>query len=447
MDVLNCTHEKDGMSIQRSWVLVEINAIITACIAFGGIIGNVLIILAFYKKKSLRSVNNTFLVQLAVVDGTKAVFILTTKTFTQLTNACHVAKTYCQFSGFISSITFTHSALLLAAIAVVRFFKMVRSASFDRVFARSRMILYSCLIALSTTLLALLPILKVGVYRFSPYHGVCFANWSKESLPYRTTFYVYTIGICYSAIIFCYTKIFIKLREHQNTTLSRLHMARTQSQDGSKTLDSQPPQGAAGKYVVKEGGNEDVSLNSIATVNSSEAKMSHADKNRNMSIPRANDLSVVENHSVDEITRNRISLQEEQEIPATENSSLNAEKNSHDTDKSVNKQTNASGGNHSGLPENPMSPRWIRNELRVTKVMFAIVIAYSICWLPAFAINITMFATKPERSQNSDAVPPNVLYLIITLVDLKVFLNPLIYGIWNIQFQKEIKSLICRCWR
>lgn len=446
MDVLNCTREKDGMLIERSWVLVEVNAIITACIAFGSIIGNFLIILAFYKRKSLRSVNNTFLVQLAVVDGTKAVFILTTKTFTQLAKACNVAKAYCQFSGFISSITFTHSALLLAAIAVVRYFKMVRSASFDRVFSRSRTILYSCLIALSTTLLALLPIFKVGVYRFSPYHGVCFANWSKESLPYRTTFYVYTIGVCYSAIIFCYTNIFIKLREHQKT-MSRLHMARTQSQDGSKTLDSNPPQGAAGKYAVKEGRSLDVSLNTTATVNSSESKRNDADKNRNMSSPQAKDLSVVENYSVDEVTRNRISLQEEQEVPATENSSLNTEKESHDTDRCANEQTNTNGGNHPGMPENSMSPRLIRNELRVTKVMFAIVVAYSICWLPAFVVNITMFATKPEKSQNSDAVPPNILYLIITLVDLKVFLNPLIYGIWNFQFQREIKSLICGCWK
>ena len=54
-----------------------------------------------------------------------------------------------------------------------------------------------------------------------------------------------------------------------------------------------------------------------------------------------------------------------------------------------------------------------------------------------------MFAQlrKDERG-NTKAVSSNVLYLIITLVDCKVFINPMIYGIMNAQFRKEIKSLI-----
>jgi len=108
-------------------IFVTINGVISGCISGFGGIGNILIIVAFLKTKHLQTVNNIFLFQLAIVDFTKAVFILTVKTYTQLSENHYINGFYCPFSGFLSCVTFIHSALLLAAIAVVRYVKIVKS--------------------------------------------------------------------------------------------------------------------------------------------------------------------------------------------------------------------------------------------------------------------------------------------------------------------------------
>ena len=63
--------------------------------------------------------------------------------------------------------------------------------------------------------------------KYSPYHGVCFTDWSNENKGFRITFYIYTIGICYIAILFSYTRIYMKIRAHNSTTMASLDSARS----------------------------------------------------------------------------------------------------------------------------------------------------------------------------------------------------------------------------
>ncbi len=215
-----------------SSTILQLNAILTILIAVFGALGNALIIYVFMKIRSLRTVNNALLCILAIVDLTKAVMILLVKAYTQL-NASEKyfnLGAYCQVSGFITAVTVTLSALLLAAISIVRYYKVVRTRYYDKNFTKRRMVYYCVGMFAAVFLLAILPLVGAGEYSFSIYHGVCFTSWARQNLVFRSIFYLYTIGLCYPVVIYCYTKIFIKLRRHNITVTAKI--------DNQETKDS-----------------------------------------------------------------------------------------------------------------------------------------------------------------------------------------------------------------
>ena len=390
------------------------NAVLSAIIALGGIVGNSTIITAFFRRKALRNVNNVFLVQLAFVDLTKAVFILPVKVYTNLSllsnqrhkEPCFDLGYYCKISGFISTITFIHSALLLAAIGVVRYVKMVRSVSFNSIFSRRNTACYCLILALPTIILALLPVTGVGLYAYSPYHGVCFTNWAKENETYRIIFYIY-ISVGYVAILFSYGRIYFKLRQHRKNTQASLDSAKFSSDQG--------------RYRRRSNSNQSANEERSSQVNNE--KQSH-------------------------VSAGCISMECDSEI-----NERNAEVSTV-TGPQPNESTQKGNGNVKSpddrtLPTKPTvrSHSSFRVELKVTKVMFAIVVAYTVCWVPAFIVNIIMLSTQGTSNVNSQKIDPVALFYIITVVDLKVLLNPIIYGIWNGQFRKEIKGLFSRVLR
>ena len=472
--MLNCSEVGLG-KIDPDNGLVVANAIVSALISFGGIVGNLLIIASFYAKKSLRNVNNIFLVQLACIDFTKAVFILIPKVYTQLSWQCKISAGYCPISGFISTLSFIHSALLLAAIAVVRYVKMVHTSSFDAVFATRNLICYCLFLAIQTVTLGIVPFLGAAEYKYSPYHGVCFTNWSSKNKGFRITFYVYTIGICYVAILLSYTRIYIKLRAHNSATMASLHSAKSMSPircNGDNQEGKDPHVGVEGTYRQREEGNhvENVSNISNQLSDNIEKEMSGAsleeeqDK-RNVEVLEDDDscgnndsenISTVidEEVRVDGLNELDIDIKEGLESSMEEDErakSHNAPKREENPRSSelltscLNNALRKIRGRKQGSDKDIRASRLFLSELKVTKIMFLIVVAYTVCWVPAFIINVYMFDQLRENDrENTKEVSPNVLYLIITLVDLKVFVNPVIYGIVNPQFRKGIKSLIRR---
>ena len=413
-------------------LFVTINAVISGCISLFGGIGNALIIIAFLKTKHLQTVNNVFLFQLAIVDFTKAVFILTVKTYTQLSGEHYITGFYCPFSGFISCVTFIHSALLLAAIAVVRYIKIVKSRTFEKLFSQRRMVYYCSSLSFATTFLALLPIVGVGRYAYSHPHGVCFTNWDSENMVFRTLFYVYVMGICYPILVFCYSFIFFSLRRHKTRIVANAKMARRRSAQKAASL-------AQHKRVdsYKKLG----SSTNLGLANADESASGSGD----VKVNQNGETKVVKwDVSLEIETEERESNESEEvkEDPKKEDGEnqdkkmsvelKNREVLTSNRKTSVPKKDDKDKNTKSSLSRHAM-----RNEIRVTKIMFVVVIAFSICWLPAFFTTVIEFSIGHVISETGKII-------IITLVDMKVLLNPLIYGIWNKQFRHALKALFLK---
>lgn len=415
-------------------LFITINAIISGCISFFSSIVNILIIVTFLTTKRLQNVNNTFLFQLAVVDLTKAVFVLGVRTYTQLKEE-QIVGFFCPFSGFIGCITSVHSALLLAAIAVVRYVKIVKPRTYERIFSKTRMICYCCALAFATIFLALLPIFGVGKYDYSKAHGICFARWIEENMPFRILFYVYVMGFCYPVLIFCYSFIFYSLRKHKSRVLANSRRARRISAIKNSNVALRKPDESYKKMENSTNSGEVVQDDiDIELQNNDLTKVVKWNIELNVDCKEAGNTNVFEESELE----NDSSENNEMVCEKMPEGSIKGPLEMENVMKEKGKISSPREGHKEKNKGSSVSRHAIRNEIRVTKIMFVVVVAFSICWLPAF------FATLIQYAKGPGSVSETAFFVIVILVDIKVLLNPLIYGIWNKQFRDPLKALFLK---
>ena len=70
-------------------------------------------------------------------------------------------------------------------------------------------------------------------------------------------------------------------------------------------------------------------------------------------------------------------------------------------------------------------------EIQITKTLFAIVLGFTLCWVPVFVIEFTDSAT------GNHSLPRRVYLLNVFLVSIGAAINPIIYGVLNTTFRKE----------
>lgn len=419
---------------------VTVNALINGVISALATIANALIIYTFINKKSLRNVTNSLLFQLAIMDFIKASVLLPIKTYNQINNKETMQSIFCQFSGVLSCMITALAALLLAAIAVVRYYKLVKWEKFERVFTKKRTVCYSSGMYFATLMLAFMPVAVAGQYSYSRFHGFCFADWSKQNIPFRSLFYTYTVAVAYLVIIYCYARLFTVIKSYQRM-LGRPTKKRVAFRENRVSVIGE---GSQTKLDVAWGGpTKDVGRLSIigngmnagqaSTFREPNVVMKGCDgdscecanklalPDQNGSKARTRDRSrptTDETQSRDRIT-NKLKITDLSDISEEESSKPKSSKV--ERTSSMERQAQAT-----------------KQEIHVTKVMFTIVLAYSCCWLPIFILTIMKLSGTVKA-------PENVVHAAITLVELKTLINPLIYGIWNCQFRSAMKSLFLRC--
>lgn len=416
------------------------NIIFSSIFAFFGTIGNIFVIIAFFSVRSLRTINNIFVLQLAFVDLMKASIILTTKSANQATDATSMNSGFCQISGMMRTIGSCQSAVLLAAIAVVRYFKVVRPRSFERIFTLKKTLIYCGCIFGGTFLLALLPVIGLGRYRYSKSHGACFVNWDSINLVFRSIYYLFNVGLTFPILIFCYYNIFKKLRDHSRSITPRI------MRKGKSTITSPKIAVTSPKIAASKAKPDDVKLENI----DGDAE----------SITRDNGVAEGRDEE-DRVEGQKVRVKGHKNGIKDQNSGVKGQKSgeTHLTVGSSIEKRNARlgvpDGNHKSLRSRTETEKtyrvkikkaatWFRMkrersdvELEVTRVMFAIVVAYIICWMPAAFVNILNLSKVV-------AIPGDVLLLIVTLVDFKVCANPMIYGIGSKQFRNAFLTVLLR---
>eukprot|EP00794_Sanderia_malayensis_P018118 gene18118-19928_t len=380
---------------------VIVNLILTIIIAIVGAIGNLLVIIAFCAVPSLRNITHMYVAQLAIVDLIKVLVILPTKIVNQFQDATSMNAVYCQVIGVLRTIGSCQPALLLAMIAIVRYFKVIKTNSFNKVFTLKKALLYGGSISITTIIIGLLPVFGMGRYTFSRSHGVCFVTWSKENIGFRSIYYICNVGVTLPILVFCYYKLFRAVRRHNCTVGVQLGNACAPLPSTVAAPNSNLRSMAGTMTPLGEG---------ETTVNVSEAT------GKERSVASRNDSKPFVLPFKDGKRREKCFKQQRQ---------ASEEATSQSSSSWTRKKPR-------GDPRRPSHDI----ELEVTLVMFAVVVVYVLCWIPALIVTILNLSKVV-------AFKKNFLIFIVTMIDAKVALNPIVYGLCSRQFRVAFK----RIWR
>lgn len=207
---------------ERKQVVVIIETLVYLLIITFTVIGNLCVLLAVYKNVQLRTIPNFFIVILAVSDILLPLTCAPQSIVTTILGRWPFNEYVCQAQGYFVIIMACVSLQTLTLTAINRFYRIVRTRHYRRVFTKKNTII---MIALCFGLACLEPIpyLSSGRrYVFHPGKLFCFQT-NEISVPHFIV-YLY-VGVPTVTLSICYLLVFKKLRGHQRTVQNNLHLA------------------------------------------------------------------------------------------------------------------------------------------------------------------------------------------------------------------------------
>ena len=156
--------------------------------------GNVLICLAFYRNKSLRTITNYYVLSLAVVDLMVAIFVFPSVTAASGLRKWPFRHGFCQFTGFLTNYWVFVSLSILALTAINRYVCVVKPQRYSFFFTKKKTTISICFVWIFMFIFYLVFIVALqGTFKWQPNALHCRVTFPDEN----TTKGVYTgFGIC-----------------------------------------------------------------------------------------------------------------------------------------------------------------------------------------------------------------------------------------------------------
>lgn len=372
------------------------NATVSLLLAIIIVFANFSIILIFVKFKKVRDMNNTAVTLLSIGDMLRGTVVMLPKIYNHFALATSLVGVLCYPTAITSAFSFVFNPMILAMIAVIRYCKISPSVNRYILITEKRFKIAVCSIFLTSIFFAFLPIMGVGEYNYSPSHGVCFTDWRESNKPFRIIFYIIVVGLAFPILTVCYALLYWELRKHTINILSNYKTRGSQSEDSSTAIDT--PKKVTSTVKKSEAGE----IQNTPTISIQGEQVEYSKENGNGSVF---------------ITDREISVDGNSDMPSTMGDTYD--------DNRMNRQMNT------------VAKKLSKQDYQVTKLMIIIFIAYCVCWIPAAVVNIMAFATGGQTN-----LGPEVYYIIVTLVEVKSALNPLIYGLGNRKYRRAFKKLV-----
>jgi len=195
----------------RHLATIVIEAFIDAFIGLLALIGNILVLIIIYRKPSLRTIPNYFVVALALSDIAMAIFVKPLSIITISNGSWVFNYEICQIQGYICVFLSSFSLNILTLMAINRYFKIVQSKLHRKYFSSQKtyvFIVFAVLIAVFSGL----PYTVAGYsYEFHAGKYFCYQRKLLWSTLYLMCIF---LGFPTGIIIICYLKVFLTIRHH-----------------------------------------------------------------------------------------------------------------------------------------------------------------------------------------------------------------------------------------
>ncbi|XP_020616129.1 G-protein coupled receptor 161-like [Orbicella faveolata] len=206
-----------------------IEAFILVIICAASIFGNITLFVILTRRKTLRTIANGFLLNLAFADLLVSVLNMPVTVVTIVEQRWIFGDRACKLLGFTTMLSFVSSVMSLAMIAINRYFYVVRWKSYHSIFTPRRSVLFVGIVWLMCVLLSIPPLFGWAEYRYIPGKSYCFVSWSSD------VYYMYfMLTICFfgplSVVAGCGSKC-LRSRRVSAEVRSSVHRSTTRTQD------------------------------------------------------------------------------------------------------------------------------------------------------------------------------------------------------------------------
>ena len=219
----------------RSLPTVDLHTSIWALTIVLTLTGNVLLCLAFYRNRRLRTVTNFYIFSLAVTDIVVATFEYPFNMIASGARHWPFGFVFCQLNGFLSYVWAFVSVYILTLTAVNRYFCIVKAQSYSTLFTKKRTVFSVLLVwifVLSVTSVNLIRTLVTpAFYRW--HSGFLFCELVEgetvDESVLNSTFVIVFFLFPMSIILFCYGRVYRAIIRHNSAVIPSLQQASTQA--------------------------------------------------------------------------------------------------------------------------------------------------------------------------------------------------------------------------
>lgn len=185
--------------------------------------GNLLVVISIYRNPLLRKITNYFVFSLAMTDIMYSLFGLSFTLAALAEGRWIFGSAMCHFQSiWTHSLTYI-SMYTISIMAINRFVRVCRSSKYNSLFNHKSSLLMICLVwVMSFGIVSLVSGIPNSLFysKFDPNRAMCHNFYDKENTVKQiSTILFITTNIIFqmAIIIYCYFKVFKKIRQHKNT--------------------------------------------------------------------------------------------------------------------------------------------------------------------------------------------------------------------------------------
>lgn len=187
-------------------------------VMLSSIIGNILILLAIYRNRSLRSITSVFVANLAVADLLLAILGMPFTMASSITHEWIFGDAWCEINGIINSVFCVASMLSLAAVSIDRYFAIMKPLHYITIMTSKTASYLVAGVWAQSILCAFLPIFGWASYTYIRNESICTADWG-SNIPYT----LFIFGLCFfaplSVMAYCYYHILRAARKQSKNVI------------------------------------------------------------------------------------------------------------------------------------------------------------------------------------------------------------------------------------
>ncbi|XP_068743075.1 melatonin receptor type 1B-like [Montipora capricornis] len=213
-------------------IISFIEAAILVIICAVSIIGNTAFFVIFLRSKTMRTISNGYLLNLAFADLLVSVLNMPVTVVTIIQQRWIFGESACKFLGFTTMVSFVSSVMSLAMIAINRYYYVVHWKTYRSIFTPRKSVLFGGIVWLISLLLSLPPLLGWADYRYIPGQSYCFVFWPSSVYYLYFMFTICFLGppfvmsLSYYRILRFTREAKRKIKQHRNTNESEHYTKR-----------------------------------------------------------------------------------------------------------------------------------------------------------------------------------------------------------------------------